>query len=508
MVRQVNISAIVAATLLGWMLLIPASAVSADILTAEEQRWLQENPRIRFAPAPNYPPVEFFDENNRYRGVTADFVTHMKSLLGLNLEIIQLKNWSQVIEKSKKREVDVWGAAAKTHERSEYMNFTEPYIRLPAVIIVRKEITGSLKMEELKGHKVVVIQGYASQQYIEKNYPELTLIAVPDIETGLRMVSFGLADSIVATNASAIYYIEKEGLTNLRVAGESGFEWQLRFAVRNDWPELISIIQKGLNNISEDKKREIYRRWISLGSSGWVWSWGLVAKITAGTVSLLLIIVLLWNRTLRHRVTQQTQILEQDLRERKALERQLRHLATTDSLTGVFNRRQLFEIAEKEVKRCRRYHTHLSAMVLDIDHFKQVNDSYGHAVGDDVLRVLVDICNEGLRDNDILGRMGGEEFIAIFPETDQSAAYLVAERIRRAQEERHIDLHQGGTVQITISIGIASMDGAIQDAQGLVNRCDRMMYLAKESGRNRTIQYPGIVKKGSEPFNKATAPSA
>ncbi|MEJ1401919.1 MAG: transporter substrate-binding domain-containing protein, partial [Candidatus Sedimenticola sp. (ex Thyasira tokunagai)] len=209
-------AATAAAVLVGALLLILTPTVSADILTHEERQWLKENPRIRFAPAPNYPPVEFFDQNNQYRGVTADFVAHMKSLVGLDLEIVQLQNWDQVIENSKKRQVDVWGAAAQTPERSEYMNFTESYIRLPAVIIVRKEVEGTLKMEELAGKKVVVIQGYASQKYIEQNFPELQLIAVPDIETGLRMVSFGAADSIVATNASAIYYIEKEGLTNLR----------------------------------------------------------------------------------------------------------------------------------------------------------------------------------------------------------------------------------------------------------------------------------------------------
>ncbi|MEJ1298783.1 MAG: diguanylate cyclase [Candidatus Sedimenticola sp. (ex Thyasira tokunagai)] len=487
-----TIAATAAAVLVGALLLILTPTVNADILTHEERQWLKENPRIRFAPAPNYPPVEFFDQNNQYRGVTADFVAHMKSLIGLDLEIVQLQNWNQVIENSKKRQVDVWGAAAQTAERSEYMNFTEPYIRLPAVIIVHKEVEGTLKMEELVGKKVVVIQGYASQKHIEQNFPELQLIAVPDIETGLRMVSFGAADSIVATNASAIYYIEKEGLTNLRVAGESGFEWRLRFAARNDWPQLISIIQKGLNSISEDKKREIYRRWISLGSSGWVWSWELVAKIATAAVLILLIAVLLWNRTLRHRVAVQTQVLKQDLRERKALEQQLRHLATTDPLTGIYNRRHLYDLAEKEVRRCLRYENNLSAIVLDVDYFKAINDNHGHAVGDNALVALVKTCNERLRSNDIFGRIGGEEFIILFPETDQVAAFSSAERIRRAVELLHIDLDNGKRLQLTISIGLASLENSIQDAQGLINRCDQMMYLAKESGRNCIVQYPAL----------------
>ena len=307
-------------------LLLASSPVRSQesLLSPEERAWLESGPAIRFAPAPNYPPVEFFDETGRYKGITADFVALMEKRLGLTFDIVRLKDWAEVLAKSKAREVDLWGAAANTAERREYMNFSRPYIRLPAVIIVRREVEGNLDLSHMAGKKVVAIRGYATHTYLEENFPDLSLITVPDIETGLRMVSFGSADAIVATNASAIYYIEKNGFTNLRVAGESGFEWHLSFAARNDWPKLIGIIQKGLDAITETEKKAIYRSWISLQAPGWQPSRELLIAGGAGIAILVLATMALWVATLRRQVAARLAELRSELQERTKLEEDLR----------------------------------------------------------------------------------------------------------------------------------------------------------------------------------------
>ena len=104
-----------------------------DILTPEERLWLDQQSVIRFAPAPNFPPVEFFNQDNEYQGITADFIEiiDQKFDLGLKLEIVQLADWGEVLSEGRSRGVDMWGAAEKTVERSQYMQFTRPYIRLP-----------------------------------------------------------------------------------------------------------------------------------------------------------------------------------------------------------------------------------------------------------------------------------------------------------------------------------------------------------------------------------------
>ncbi|MET0024675.1 MAG: diguanylate cyclase [Sedimenticola sp.] len=472
---------------MGLLLCLVSLPVCSDILTPEERQWLESAPPIRFAPAPNYPPVEFFDESDTYRGITADFVHYMRELVGIDLEIVQLQSWNQVIEKSKRREVDVWGAAAKTDERATYMNFTEPYIRLPAVIIVRKEAGGELRVPDLAGKRLVTITNYASEQYIAENYPEIERLSVPDIETGLRMVSFGLADAIVATNASAIYYIEKEGLTNLRVAGESGFEWNLRFAARNDWPLLVGIIQKGLDSISKDKKREIYRRWISLGGSGWEVTWAFVAELAAALAVIVFIGVLLWNRMLRQRVASRTEALNQELHERETLEAELRRLATTDELTGALNRRRIMDLAGDEVRRASRYGSDFSMALLDLDYFKKINDTHGHAAGDLALKAVVNSCMQSLRDCDLLGRVGGEEFLVVMPESDEQAARQAIERLRSAIESLSIATADQHRIKLTVSAGLTHYGGEEESVERMLCRCDKALYKAKESGRNRLV---------------------
>ncbi|MCX7839689.1 MAG: diguanylate cyclase [Anaerolineae bacterium] len=169
--------------------------------------------------------------------------------------------------------------------------------------------------------------------------------------------------------------------------------------------------------------------------------------------------------------------------ENARLYNEVQQLATIDELTGVFNRRGLFQLAQREVERALRYHRPLAAMMLDIDCFKSLNDTYGHPVGDRVLRSLADRCRENLRTLDIVGRYGGEEFFFILPETRVDEALLVAERLRRAIGEMRI-VSGEDAVSITVSIGVAAMTPDITDLTTLIEHADRALYLAKQDGRN------------------------
>lgn len=169
-----------------------------------------------------------------------------------------------------------------------------------------------------------------------------------------------------------------------------------------------------------------------------------------------------------------------DITKRKQLELELEKLATTDKLTQVFNRIKFHEIMKKEMERAKRYGHSLSLIMFDIDHFKKVNDTYGHNVGDYVLQTLTQIVKERLREIDYLVRWGGEEFIIIAPETDIEKAEVLAERIRKGTENYVFD--QVGA--ITISLGVAQLQK--DDTEDtVIKRVDDAMYLAKQKGRNR-----------------------
>ncbi len=172
--------------------------------------------------------------------------------------------------------------------------------------------------------------------------------------------------------------------------------------------------------------------------------------------------------------------------EKARLFSETQRLAITDGLTGAFNNRHLMKLAELELNRSRRYDRNLSAILLDIDHFKLINDQFGHQAGDFALREVTELCRSSIRASDILGRYGGEEFLIIAPETDEIEAMGVAERFR-ANLEKHPITSEFGDMQLTISLGVVSykpgMDLSLSE---FILRADQALYQAKNQGRNRT----------------------
>jgi diguanylate cyclase (GGDEF)-like protein len=162
---------------------------------------------------------------------------------------------------------------------------------------------------------------------------------------------------------------------------------------------------------------------------------------------------------------------------------ELQRLATTDELTGTHNRRKLFDIGAREVLRSHRFGRPLSAIMLDIDHFKRINDSHGHATGDRVLLCVALRCQQAIREIDILGRYGGEEFAILLPETDSEHAMEVAERLRSDLEALALPT-EDGTLSLTVSIGVAQLGNGADDLPALLDRADAAMYDAKRAGRN------------------------
>jgi diguanylate cyclase (GGDEF)-like protein/PAS domain S-box-containing protein len=177
-----------------------------------------------------------------------------------------------------------------------------------------------------------------------------------------------------------------------------------------------------------------------------------------------------------------------DIAARKLMEKELRLLAATDPLTGLSNRRQFLAAADRELARLHRYGRPVAAMMVDIDHFKVVNDTYGHAAGDRALQQVAVACCDILRDSDVIGRLGGEEFGIVLPEASLEGALDVAERLRIRLAAEEIPLPEdpaGGTFRLTVSIGVAPCIPTDRAIDMPLNRADRALYRAKERGRNR-----------------------
>lgn len=183
--------------------------------------------------------------------------------------------------------------------------------------------------------------------------------------------------------------------------------------------------------------------------------------------------------------------------ERARLFREVHKLATTDALTGLNNRRHFFELAELEMARVMRYRHPLSVAMLDVDHFKKINDNYGHLTGDQVLKEVAQICKREVRKIDILGRYGGEEIIILMPETTQLSAQQAMERLRQTIEATSIDSIRG-MITATVSIGMASLlEEDTLDLDKLIDRADQALYQAKKSGRNQVRTWEKAVEDNS-----------
>lgn len=176
--------------------------------------------------------------------------------------------------------------------------------------------------------------------------------------------------------------------------------------------------------------------------------------------------------------------IERDLTEQKRQQARLEIMATIDPLTELPNRQHILKAARREFSRSSRYHRPFSIMMIDIDHFKKVNDKYGHVVGDKVLAEIARVCGQELRDPDILGRIGGEEFVLLLPDTPQASALHVAERMRTRLASTLLSI-DGHTFHMTASFGVVERINSDDDFTTMLDRADMAMYEAKQGGRNR-----------------------
>lgn len=174
-----------------------------------------------------------------------------------------------------------------------------------------------------------------------------------------------------------------------------------------------------------------------------------------------------------------------DITEQKRLEDELRRLATIDDLTRLSNRRHFLEQAENTLSRSRRYNEPLTLLMCDIDFFKHINDTFGHAIGDQALCKVADIIRGSLRETDLAGRLGGEEFAILLMQSAPEDAREVAERLRLAIEQTPILLEDGHRIPLTISIGIAAPAYPMETLATLLQHADQALYAAKRAGRNR-----------------------
>ena len=446
--------------------LIALSAARADELpridfTPQEQAYIAQVGTIKMCVDPDWPPFERLNEHGQHEGIAADLVQMVAQRVGLKIEVYRVKTWEESIAASKGQRCQILSFLNQTPERDQWLAFTDPIFYDQNIIITREEHPYIGDPKGLKGKRIALPRGTMVEERARRDFPGLTVLTTGSEPEAVAMVSGRQADMTIRSLIVAAYAIKKEGLFNLKIAGQiPEYANKLRIGVLKDEPILRDILDKGVKTITPQERDAIANKHVPISIQRGI-DYTLVWQIALGG-GLLLLLVLYWNRKLR------------------ALNRALERLSVTDNLTGLFNRQKLDDVFEKEIQRAKRFDQPFSIIVLDIDHFKLVNDTHGHQAGDQVLIAVADVLTTNTRQTDTIGRWGGEEFLIICPHTNLNGARNLADKIREMLSAHDFPVTQ----QVTASFGVSTSrpDDQIDD---LIERADSALYRAKRNGRNQ-----------------------
>ncbi|MCP4994223.1 MAG: transporter substrate-binding domain-containing protein, partial [Gammaproteobacteria bacterium] len=431
-------------------------------LTTWEREYLQNNNRFTFCADPDWHPFDFIDSESRLpSGMAIDTLALIEEKIGHSIKFDWRPSggWAETIKSFKKGDCDLTPAIVRTIPREQYALFTNPYMNYQAVIITRDDEPFIHKFEEIMEKGIARQKGSGMINLLRNRYEGVQIVETDSTLDSFQKVASGEVYATVAILPAASYYITRYGLSNLKIAGFTEIEYPVSIAVRKDHQELFSMVEKALASISDQQHRDIFNRWVSIKVDQQL-DYTLYWR-TLGAVLLLSMFFL-------YRHYQLTRY-----------NRMLAKLSVTDKLTGLFNRSRLDAVLQEHYELFRRYDTPCCVIIFDADHFKEINDQYGHLVGDQVLSGMAKQFDQLRRVTDVLGRWGGEEFLLVCPNTEIEGARKVSEQI-----QHHIAGYAFVSgISMTVSIGVTQIIAG--DAiETLLQRADDALYQAKSSGRN------------------------
>ncbi|MFA5919707.1 MAG: diguanylate cyclase [Methylococcaceae bacterium] len=587
-------------------------------LTPKERAWLANHKRIRIAFDGSSPPYSFINDSGQLEGIAIEVMNTLNKRLGIKFETYSNTTWNKLYEAAVAHKVDVVATMVNRPDRTQWFNFTKPYLIKSLVIMTKRDNVTIKNRNDLVGKKVAMVKGYQYADRVIEEFPSVIPYFVDSMLDGLNAVSTDKADATITFMATASYLQTKYLLTDLKFAAfydrNSANE---SIAVRKDWPTLAAILQKALDTLSEEEMQNIYAKWVpSIKPST---DYGLIWKIVAAFL-IVLVILILWiarvrrqNRKIKlsknevqatnkilqalksdleHLVLKRTAELNSsehkfrslvenlrneyffyqrdcngiftyispsitnilgytvdefmthyheyltdnqvnlkideltkqytqnmpispyqleiynaqknihwlevtdtpvydeydkcigvvgivhDITIRKQADDRLIWLSYYDELTGLANRRLFADRLQNAINMANRTKLPVSLFYLDLDRFKFINDSMGHAVGDEVLKETARRLVSTLRDSDIAARLGGDEFILLLPETDANGTVPVAEKILKKLREPYI--FEEKELTLGASIGIAVYPQNACNGEALVHHADTAMYHAKQ----------------------------
>lgn len=431
-------------------------------LTPKEEQFIR-NTHIKAITSKTWAPINMSNEKGELAGIAIDFWKLIKKRAQINSSTIIAKDWNNVLNSIKNKDADITLGTSFDKNKLDYAYFSTSYISFPiafATLYNKRFIpNGSF----LEGKKVAVGENYSSYVIMKKAYPKINFITVKNTEEALKLLSAGKVEAVIDILPVIAHLISKNGYYNLKISGTSEHRVNITFMIRNDYKELLTIMNKYIAQLTPEDKNSIIREWLTVKFDRRFIDYEYLIQF----LIFIALIILFYT------------IKQKDL---KKYNIQLKYLSTTDTLTGLYNRRKIDEILN-EIK-----NNKFSLILLDIDKFKDINDKYGHLIGDKVLIKFAKLLKSNINVNDEIGRWGGEEFLLICKNTSESEAYKIAERLRIIFEKEDFDIER----KVTASFGIceAKKDSSLKE---VLANADAALYKAKQRGRNQVINASSLI---------------
>ena len=443
-------------------------------LSAEQKNWLQQVPEIKVGITDNWKPYEFVDEFGNVQGITKDVFDIAQQLTGQKYNFEVYSSWENLLNDFKTGHLDMVANISKSEQRESYASFTEPFWQSSWAVATQKDLGKFDSIKGVFGKRIALVEGYQILNEVYEKYPQVIVQVVSSLDEAIELLHEEQVDGILENMVVLSQFLQDREEVNfkLHILQDMTADTS-RMGVRKDLIVQFEIMEKVVAAITDVQSKAILNKWFKLDLDSGVSYQTYWRNITIALVfgSLIVAIVLFWNRKLK-----------KEIQLRKKAERLLKHLATHDALTELPNRSLLNDILKRTIANHSRTQQKMAVMFVDLDGFKEVNDNFGHAYGDELLKLVGQRLAGNLRASDTVARIGGDEFVLLVTNLDE---YRQCEKVAAkviADLEQSFTL-KIGPVNISASIGIACypINGKTNDE--LLKVADDLMYDVKRDGK-------------------------
>jgi diguanylate cyclase (GGDEF)-like protein len=447
-------------------------------LSEVEQAFITSHEKIKLGFVNNLSPLEFMDEQGDFSGINRDVINLISDRTGIEFNYVAFDNWQQLYQALLSNKVDMLGGITPTAERENLMAFTESYWQMPWVMLHPQYYGRKTKLEDFYGKQVAIVKGYYLISWLRKKHPLITFKLVDNREQALAALQQERVEGFITTMASATQLMKQENFVTLMISMMEDVSLdKSHFGMNKQLPLLKDIINKGLLSITEKEKQIIYDNWFTLAiKTGLDKNVVLQVGAQIGVIILLVLgVIIMWNRR-----------LQVEIKHREQLEKIMKHMATHDELTGLANRVLLKDRLSTAIEFHQRQSLKMAVLFIDLDGFKNINDTYGHDVGDELLQQVAIRLQGCVRSSDTVVRFGGDEFVLLLTglHSPNEAAYVAEKVLRLMQKEFELSKTNAS---IGCSIGIAMYPDDGENDTDLLKIADTMMYKVKAAGKNHYI---------------------